>query len=769
MPNALSNMLSGILGGTHGVQFSFETKAPKQPEFRVRKMSLVEAVSDVYVLEAELGTDEPMDSLGAMLGKGATLGFIRDGERRVHGIVEHVREGASTPETTVIHVRIVPALRALKLRTSSRIFEGLSVPDVVEQVLKEGLTAFQREVKLKLKRPADYPKRELIVQHRETDYGFVTRLLAEQGLWFYFEHPLKKGASEVLHITDDADFAPPVDEDAEVLFVPEGVQGATQEAVKTFAHRETMQTNGVQLRQFDWTHPDLLRESEQSTEEPAGFLLSSYEHGDVGFYDYREPKYHGDEAERQGRIRLELAQVQRFQCSGSSDVTVLRPGHYFRLEGKEYLVLRVSHHGGTVVNTGQSSLRGDYGNIFECIPRAKPFRPDRVGKARLVGWQTALVVDPSGKVTAPTSSSDGPDIATDVHGRIRVKFHWDLTQAGPGGTNSCWVRVAQSWAGAGFGTQFIPRVGMEVVVQFEDGDPDRPMVTGAVYNGLNTPPYSQKPTQSGIKTASSVDPTRYNELRFEDAKDNEQIFVRAQKDYVEEVLNDHKTTVHAAQTQLVKKSQSETVHGNQTLSVGGKRVKTVGGDKEHGEEITIKGERKTTVTKKHTEIFEDEHEVTVTKAVKETYQDTHDRAVTGVQKLKVEADKLEHVVGRYELSTESAYVLNQGGTKLTFEGDSVALDAASNISVKQGGSSLDIDTGGNIALKSTGSITLEVGPNKLVISASGIELNGTQIALTAGPSELALTAASANLKSVNTAVEATAMCTIKGTTMLGLN
>jgi type VI secretion system secreted protein VgrG len=759
----------GLLSDVQGVQFRFATQAQEQEGWRVQKVRLWEAISGLYSLEVDLSAEVPGPDAAAMLGESASLEITRNQDTRVvHGIVASVSDGEWSRANLIVRLHIVPALEALLHTSHSRIFPDMTVPEIVQSVLDQALTAYDRKLELPSLSRADYPKREYTVQHGESDFAFAARLLAEEGIWFHFQHPAD-GEAELLFLRDSNQHAPAVADYPDVEFSPDRDTNAQHPAITVFGGTVRHGTTQLRVRQYNWTHPELELSGEETVKEPAQFEsqrpLAHYEHGDITLYEYKEPKYAQHDAAAQVQLRLEHHRRGRHLIHGQSNVLRLQAGHFIKVNDKEYLIVEVMHHGTATLSSGQAAHHGTYENSFTCLPRELAYRPLRLGKRHVDGIQTGTVVDRSGNRKAPQSNAEGEDIATDVHGRILVKFPWDETPADAKGTNSCWLRVAQLWAGSGWGAQFIPRVGMEVVVQFIDGDPDRPLVTGCLYNGLNPPPYAKTPTQSGIKTASSVDPSRYNELRFEDAKEKEQIFVRAQKDYVEEVLHNHTTTVHGDQSQTVKGSQTESVNGSQSLSVGGKRSKTVKG----AEDIQVKEERTTTVTKKHTETFEDAHEVTVTKSVTETYKDSHDRSVTGTQKFEAKADKLEHVVGTYELTTDKSFVLNQGATKLTYEGEKVALDAANNISVKLGGASIDVDTGVNIAVKTMGAITLEVGPNKLSISASGIELNGMQISAKAGPSELALTPATASLTSVNTTVEATAICAIRGTATVTLN
>jgi type VI secretion system secreted protein VgrG len=771
MPN-LSDTLAGLLGTVHGVHFRFATAAEKQPAWRVREFALSEGISTPYLLNLELITDERAENPAAMLGKNATLEWVREGGRCVHGIVESVRDGASTSELTVVHLTIVPALSALAHRTCSQIFSKLKIPDLVEQVLKKSLAVFGREVALELDKPDEYGEREYVVQHRETDLDFVSRLMADQGLWYYFKHEGKDGAVEKLVITNSPLKAPPIAKDPKVERT-EG-DGSIDEAIKSFSALHAMQTTGVLLRQYNWTNPAVFEGASDKFVDPAKIEIERYEHGDVAGYDYQEPAYRKHEVLTQARWRRERHQSERFTIHGKSDATMIRPGHFVSVDGHEYLLTQVQHTGGTHANTGLGTPQGHYENSFECLPRNTPYRPLRLEKQRILGVQTATVVDLSGKLEAPRSSGDGPDIATDVHGRIRVKFHWDLTEAGQGGTNSCWTRVAQAWAGQGWGAQFIPRVGMEVLVQFIDGDPDQPLVTGCVYNGLNPPPYAEKPTQSGIKTASSVDPTRYNELRFEDAKENEQIFVRAQKDYVEEVLNNHNTTVTGAQSNTVKKSQSESVSGNQSLSVGGKRTKTVGGDKENGEENTIKGTRTTTVTKAETQTFNETRDITVTGADTLTAKDHVKQTIGKGREVTIsEQDdnttvsaghKTTNVKQKYTIWSEQQFAVAQGGgkeTQLAMDGKIYA-KTQGDITLTTGDAKVSAK-GGKLQIEGKEEIKLVCGQASITLKKDGtLEIAGMKVQVGNQTNNIKFEPAGATLSGVKVSASATAMVEVAG-------
>jgi type VI secretion system secreted protein VgrG len=758
------------LGEAQHVQYSFSTSATVDAGFHVLSVSLEEAISGTYSARITLNTGEDWVKADDLRGRSASLTIHRSSQARtLHGIVERVLRGRRRNHEHFLTVTLVPALAMFRHMITSRTFLGKTVPEIVKEVLEQPLKErFGRALVLDFDH-REFPQREYVVQYQESDYAFVTRLLADEGIWFYFREPSDGGDGEELVLTNAKEKAQSIAEDPALLLADDRETGTGQEHVSAFVPEDSTTSTSMHVRHYNYTHSDVPEEVTEKARDGSGLELPAYEFGGVHGTDYGAREYRKHDTDTQARHRLQALRASQRRFSGRSNAILLRTGHVIELDGHRYLVVSARHDGSTEAGAEQSAHFGTYGNSFTCIPAEVDYRPARQKKPSIPGYVSAIVADRSGKTKIPTSSEDGEDIVTDEYGRVFVKFPWDLTPADGTGMKSCPVRVAQLWAGRRWGTQFIPRVGMEVMVAFEGGDPDRPAIHGCLPNMPNEPPYAGKPTQSGIKTASSVDPSRYNEIRFEDAKDQEQIFVRAQKDFVEEVLNDHTTTVSANQKQVVKKSQAETVNGNASLTVGGKRTKTVGGDKEHGEEITVKGERKTTVTKKHTEAFLDEHEVTVTKKAAEIYNDEHSRVVKGPQNFQLETDRIETIKGEYQLTTDKALRITQGNTTLVLEGNSVALNTPGPFTVDvNGGASVSIDGQGNVALKGNTSISFEVGGNKITISMSGIEIAGTQVAVAAGPGSLELGPAGTSLKGAMTTVEGEAVCAVKGG-LLNLN
>jgi len=543
----------------------------------VERLRFAEALDEPYVAIVDIRTPGDTDpDMSVVLGADATVELARDdgGHRRVTGIVRTTRTLVGTDQasdTGGMRFEIVPALWMLTLRRDTRMFQLMSVPDILEQVLGDALGDYGRSVQNEL--DADYPVREYCMQYQESDFDFVHRLMEEEGISYGFDH---SGDPEVM-VLRDANASYPEAEVIEdpIVFRPDAHVVRDGEPVHRFERLHTTTINKVALREFDFSRGSHLIEDEEGDADEHGRTRESYEHGwgrSVTLWDYNPTSYGQDDAATQKVIRLQAHQEQGLVGRGLGRVLGMIPGTTFELSGHpapgldgKYLVTRVEH-------ANESALGSEerYHNRFECIPYDVPHRPRRKAhKPRIGSIQTAVVTGPAGE-----------EIHTDEHGRIKVQFHWDRENPADE-TSSCWIRVQQKWAGAGWGFWWLPRIGMEVIVQFVDGDPDRPLVTGCVYDGANPTPYAlpDEKTKSTIKSNSSPGGGGFNEFRFEDKAGEEEIYTHAQKDYNEVVENDHTTLVHHDQTNEVDNDQTQTIHNNQTervdvdqdLSVGGNR------------------------------------------------------------------------------------------------------------------------------------------------------------------------------------------------------
>lgn len=457
-----------------------------------------------------------------------------------------------------------PWLWWLTLSSNNRVFQNLSAQEIVEKVFKDGgFSDYKFQLKSK---PA---KREYCLQYNESDFNFISRLLEQEGIFWFFTHAEGK---HTLVLADDNSVFPPIPGEKKVKY-----QAAQSGA------RETGMIRSAQLRLQATAQG--FQGSDYNYEQPKAALFSQAGEKKGGM-QYQHPGRFSVKAEGDALAawKVNALKAQAKQLVGESDCATLMAGHWFTLTDHDdkslnidWLVTAVSHE-----YDGEH-----YRNRFTAIPKATPYRPLAVTPQPFMHTQTATVVGKSGE-----------EIWTDKLGRVKVQFPWDR-EGKSDETSSCWLRVATAWSGNGFGAQFIPRIGQEVVVSFIDGSPDKPLITGCVYNGANALPYAlpANQTQSGIKTKSEKG---FNELRFDDKKDAELLAMQAQKDFQLTVLNDSKTTVSHDEIQSVKNDRTRTVEegnetitlkkgnrtvkiekGSDTLEVKDKRSVTVKGDQEH--------------------------------------------------------------------------------------------------------------------------------------------------------------------------------------------
>ena len=615
---------------TQHVQLLFECDATSDTTWFVGNARFNEGLNRPYTLELQLSTTNEKAEPINLLGQSCSLTMTRGTQSRlVTGMISEVEEGSTHPTRIATNIVVEPAFQALRHRVDTRIFQNETVPQILEKVIGKALEPYNRKVELKVSRT--YAACEYRTQYDETDLDFCHRLMEEEGIFYFFDF---SGTTEKLVLADDKSNYGEIKSIHEntlskvLLHTPAGGGVGGHEYVGDLHLFSQLRPTKVAMKFFDWTHSTAPQEGDSSSGEKAeDFPLGSrleparetYEHDDraITFSEYDEGKraYEKNDVKDQTKIRRQSQAFDGAVADGSSSVFLMTVGAIFELinhpwpdlNGK-FLVISCTH---TYVG-GEGSHHG-YENEFRCIPEAVTFRPKRrTPKPRIESIETATVVGGSGE-----------EITTDKHGRIKVQFHWDRKGENNDGS-SCFMRVLQPWAGQGWGHVFIPRHKMEVEVVFINGDPDKPLVLGAVYNDQNTPPYTlpDEKTKSTIKTSSSLGgkDTKYNELRFEDKAGSEQIFTRAQKDYDEVILNCHTTSVGANQTNKVHRNQKQVIDVDQTEQVVGKQTMTVEGEG---------GNRKVYVKGAFTETIGKGHKRKVTGGVKETITGGETRTVHG--------------------------------------------------------------------------------------------------------------------------------------------
>jgi type VI secretion system secreted protein VgrG len=453
-------------------------------------MTIAERLSEPFAYELDVVSE--LDDLGAadVLGRSVTVSVdVGEVPRHFNALAASLSHLGSMGRYSHYRISLRPWLWFLSRASNCRIFQDLSVPEIVKSVFRDhGFADFEERL------VDDYEARSYVVQYRETDLDFVRRLLEHEGIHFFFEHT---DSSHTLVLCDSADVHVPSPFHESLPLLPlDGRAPSFLPGVTGWQVRHAVETGAVALLDHDYENPSVnlgVAWRERSAQPNAAYEA----------FDYPGDHRQTASGEKRARKRLEELQVASVRCEASSNARGLQVGATFSLRehpaeahNREYLVTSLS---GTLSSHAQETGGLPSGDVFQCrfsaIDSRREFRPPRVTPKPIVhGAQTATVV---GKL--------GEEIWTDEYGRIKLRFHWDRF-----GTrderSSCWVRVAQMWAGVGFGSLFVPRIGQEVVVDFLEGDPDRPIVTGSVYNGDNPPPYElpTHQTRSGIKTRSTA-------------------------------------------------------------------------------------------------------------------------------------------------------------------------------------------------------------------------------------------------------------------------
>ena len=565
----------------------------QEDELLVDEMLGEEGISQLFQLRLKLLSSESHFAPEDIIGKSAILRIETwdsdhsGGERHWSGYVSRFAVTGCIPaahdrsgDLYTYECDIVPWFWFMTQNEDCRIFQNLTVADIIDTVFAEfGYSDY----KLELSR--SYPKLEYCTQFNESTYAFLCRLVEREGIYFYFRHADSSEARHILVFSDNKDHNPRL-EPFQVPFHHEGHAEGT-DAIRKLSSTQQVRTRAATLA--DW---DYVKRAPLSENTPTLLRAGS----DLGLEIYRYPggftPASGAADAAVGKhltsVLMESQESSHLLFHGEGQVRALTPGYLFELENHGliesfnavYMVVSVQHHARNNLMVPDSTAW--YGNTFTLQARDTIYRPAQVTpRGRVHGPQTAIVTGPAGN-----------EVHTDDLGRIKVRFPWDRKVAGrrtntEDDKSSCWVRVAQLWAGAGYGTFFLPRVGMEVVVDFLDGDPDRPLVVGCVYNGPNSPPIAPADaTRSTIKTLSSKGGGGFNELRFEDKKGSEEIFLHAQNDLqlrtgncrTEAVGTNADLSIGKDRTESIGENDQLTIGQAQTISVGTSRAITAGQD-----------------------------------------------------------------------------------------------------------------------------------------------------------------------------------------------
>jgi len=541
-------------------EFAFVVEGQDAGAFLVHKLLLREGLSALFELRLELLCRDASLDLSAVVGQPALLTSTHtEGVRCLHGLVQELQVAELGAGYTRYHAVVVPRMWLLTQRRDCRIFQSMSTPEILEAVF-EAAEISGGALDSRLNR--SYEPRDYCVQYRESDFSFASRLMEEEGISYFFEH---SDSDHVLVLADESIAHEELEEGPSVVFRAPRMGSAGAQAVQRARFTRKVRPGKATLRDYTFKAPTTDLESSETFDED----------DELEIYDYPGDYVDGGLGGVLAKLRLEELQVARLKLEGESDARRLCPGFLITLEehprdelNQQYLVTEVLHEGTQPLPDAMGGHDAfTYRNRFGAVPSDVPFRPEhRTPRPRIYGVQTALVTGPAGE-----------EIHVDEHGRVKVQFHWDR-EGKQDENSSCWVRVSHGWAGAGWGMVYLPRIGQEVIVQFLEGDPDRPLITGRVYNGDNTHPYDLPgdKTRSTIKSDSSLGGGGSNELRFEDAAGSEEVYLHSQKDWTIVTENDKNQTTGNNETAHVEVDRTRNVGNNEAITVGVDRTKTVG-------------------------------------------------------------------------------------------------------------------------------------------------------------------------------------------------
>ena len=642
----------------------------------INRLSATEEISSLFSFDVELLHDEGEErtfdptfiDVKSILGQAVSIDiYQRDGTTRaLSGIVNHFSQRQRDRRFTYYQATIVPNVWVLTQISQSRIFQHKSVPDILKEVFADYVVSYELQ--------GTFKPRNYCVQYRETDFAFASRLMEEEGIYYFFEHTGGRNKMIVANTPQSHPDCPSKNEISFALKVTEEADFIT--SIRRWQDDYKLQTGKVAFWDFNFQVPS----NKLDAEQPSLFKVADNDRMEV--YDYPggyARKF--DDIDRGGGERSDVQNVfedktktaeiamqeldsQYRVVTGAGDCSAMTAGHRFKffnhpnnVQNGQYVIASVRHEAEqNPMYETEGEVEQPYSNSFTCIAHGAgnpPFRPVRKTPKPIVqGSQTAFVVGPAGE-----------EIYTDKFGRVKVQFHWD--RAGQtDADSSCWIRVAQAWAGNRWGMMFIPRIGMEVIVEFLEGDPDQPIIRGCVYNPAAMPPYAlpDEKTKMAIKSDSSKGGEGFNELRFEDKKSSEQIFIHGEKDLDVRIKNDRREWTGKDQHLVVKNDRREKI-----------------------------------------------------------VRDTH---------LLVERDQIEYIKSDRHVKVDGKEAIKIGGSQSIKVGGNVGEEVGGNKSEEISGA-LYLK-GMNVVVEAMTQLTLKVGGNFVNINAGGVQINGTMVLINSG-------------------------------------
>lgn len=518
-----------------------------------------EGISELFKFNLHMRSGSTSLAASTIVGKSVTVTLAIEGgsTRYISGMVSRFIQSGFDREFASYEAEVVPMLWLLTLSRDRKIYQAKSVLDIIKAVLGDFAITFDAKL------TKTYAALDYCVQYDETAFDFICRLMEQAGIFYFFTF---SSSGHTLVLADASSNFVACSGAASVRFFPRTGMSNAIDTVSRFAHESTIAIKKVTVNDYDFVNPSTSLEGSYSATAGSGEAV-----------EFATGHLAASAATALAKLRVEASQVASEVLRGDSFCYPFSAGTKFTLTEHFISALNASFVLRRVHHTARDDL---YTNSFEAFPAAVPFRaPVQTARPRAVGCETALVVGPSGE-----------EIWTDSHGRIKVEFPWDRDGV-KDDKSSTWIRVSQSVAGKGFGALFLPRIGQEVVITYLNGDPERPLVTGCVYNGENATPVTlpANQTQTVLRTRSSKQGTAGNELRFEDKKDAEELYLHGQKDMLVEIENALTTTIKKGDEirtleegdrtiELKKGKETHKVKGTRTLQVTGAETRTNGAD-----------------------------------------------------------------------------------------------------------------------------------------------------------------------------------------------
>jgi type VI secretion system secreted protein VgrG len=707
------------------------------------QMKANERLSQVPDFTVDMLSEKPDIDFAKLLGQHMSVemtlpkGSGEDDKRFFDGIVASMAYVGMQGRYFQYQAVVQPWLAFLDNTQDYKIFQDKAVVQILKEVFADAPGA-----KFEFKTTGSYTSWPYCVQYSESDLNFALRMLEQEGISYYFAH--KKG-EHTLVLTDSPSSHEAFPGYEAISYAgPNQSRRKDQEHVSRWQRVEQVRTGKVVITDYDFTRPSVSLLQNRSEARPHSLA-------DMEWFEY--PGQFDKEADGEQFVRnqMEAHRVLTQQAGGASDARGLACGRTFTLQGftrpQENIGYLVTGTSIVLIQAGYEGADGDSGSSYNCeftaVDAKVQFRPQRgtTTKPRVAGPQTAVIVGPA-----------GDEIHTDKYGRVKVHFHWDR-YGKKDGNDTCWVRVSQPWAGKNFGFQAIPRIGQEVIVDFLEGDPDQPIITGRVYNAEQMTPWElpANKTQTGVLTRSSSGGhyETANAIRFEDKKGAEQLWLRAEKDQLTEVEhdedkwvgNDRRKTIDGHETTVVHKNRTETVDQNETITVHQNRT----------EEVDL--DEKITIHKNRTERVDLDEKISIGMNRSEDVGVNENVTIGSNQTISIGANKTQTVAMMYTqnvgavkmTNVGAAYLINVGAAMnrvvVGVSAEEVGLNKTTLVamgqSVKVGkdqateiGANHSLDVGKNIAITAGDSITLTCGKSVLKLDKDGnVTLNGHQLAV----------------------------------------